>query len=210
MIPRIVHQIWLGPDKPLEWMDQWRTHCDHYGWDYRLWGESDFGWFRNQHVYDWYMRFGHYPGAADVARVEVLFEYGGWYIDADAELVDPEGFFNHSMHDGGFVCADHFYHPHRYLNGMLGSEPRHPITARYLRLIGECYDADELTPPWDTIGGTGLFKAVNEVGGATVVPMRTFIDQHFGKPVPGVEPNLIRHHQYSTRKGGWHAGGGSR
>ena len=36
MIPKIIHQIWLGPlPPPQRWLDSWRDH--HPDWDYHLW-----------------------------------------------------------------------------------------------------------------------------------------------------------------------------
>ena len=42
-VPRIIHQIWIGPEPLPEphraWIESWRGH--HPGWEHRLWTEDD-------------------------------------------------------------------------------------------------------------------------------------------------------------------------
>src|SRR5678816_3533579 len=86
MVPRSLHQIWLGPRPvPVNWTEQW--HIKHPRWKYRLWREADIArlGLRNQAAYDLYMEAGTWYGAADVARVEILHRFGGVYLDADSE-----------------------------------------------------------------------------------------------------------------------------
>jgi hypothetical protein len=49
----MLHQMWVGspiPDRYREWGEQ--LQAMHPDWEYRLWGDDDFGWLQNQHVYD--------------------------------------------------------------------------------------------------------------------------------------------------------------
>ena len=41
MIPKIVHQIWIGSEPPpLEMMETWQRFCRERGWVYRLWTDE--------------------------------------------------------------------------------------------------------------------------------------------------------------------------
>lgn len=85
-IPKIIHQIWIG-DKaapPKKWLDTWsRTFMSQNpGYVYVLWRDDDLKHLKmhNRALYDAEPTL---PGKADVARYEILYRYGGVYVDAD-------------------------------------------------------------------------------------------------------------------------------
>jgi len=89
-IPKRLHQIWLGPrPAPREWMNTWRDQ--NPGFDYGEWNDSDVSalGLLNRTVYERYMSERIFDGAADVARVEILYRFGGIYVDADSVAVRP-------------------------------------------------------------------------------------------------------------------------
>lgn len=85
MIPKIIHQVWIGnkpmPEKLLRWSETIRR-C-HPDWDYKLWTDKDEfphmicekAWTLNSHV----------VVKADILRYEVVYRYGGVYLDMDFE-----------------------------------------------------------------------------------------------------------------------------
>jgi hypothetical protein len=89
IIPRIVHQVWLGPD-PLpdefaRYRETWREH--HPSWDVRLWTEDNLppDLIRTE-VYD---RLRHPVERSDILRLELVYRYGGVYVDTDVECLRP-------------------------------------------------------------------------------------------------------------------------
>ena len=108
MIPKIIHQIWFGDQdlRPKKLMKEWETL--NPGWEYWLWTEKEvkdyFPELENQNHYDELpklyetlkaqgnpnIRPHHYlAGRSDVVRYEILYEYGGFFIDADAKCLRP-------------------------------------------------------------------------------------------------------------------------
>ena len=86
MIPRTLHHIWFGPkDVPEDWREAWRAM--HPDWEHRLWRESDMAGLPilNRKALDWFLERGVWHGAADIARVAVLLEHGGLYVDIDSK-----------------------------------------------------------------------------------------------------------------------------
>ena len=82
MLPKIVHQIWIGPNKrPDVWMDSVRLFCVEYGYEYRLWQEREIDALspelRNKDRYDSALQF---CGKADIVRYDILHRFGGIYI----------------------------------------------------------------------------------------------------------------------------------
>ncbi len=79
MIPRIIHQIWLGPlEPPAKAMQTWVKL--HPAWEYRLWTEKNIPQLKNQKAFD---ASDNYPQKSDILRYELLANMGGVYVDAD-------------------------------------------------------------------------------------------------------------------------------
>ncbi len=127
MIPPIIHQIWVGPD-PMpdefqEYRRSWQRH--HPGWEVRLWTEETVPeGVRRPEVYD---RLRVPAERSDILRLEVLYRYGGVYVDTDFEcrrsiepLIDGADFFTAYLKPG------------RVNNAIIGSAPEHPILDRAL------------------------------------------------------------------------------
>src|SRR5688572_30025403 len=84
-IPRTFHRIWLGGGMPqqyelygeswLHWHPQWRMIT---------WTENNLPPLQNQRQFD---DAGIWAQKADIARYEILYRYGGVYIDTDFECL---------------------------------------------------------------------------------------------------------------------------
>ncbi|MDA9352487.1 glycosyltransferase [Porticoccaceae bacterium] len=78
-IPKIIHQIWLGPlEPPREAMETWQRL--HPEWEYMLWTEENLPALKNQQAFD---RSKPYTQKADILRYELLYHHGGIFVDAD-------------------------------------------------------------------------------------------------------------------------------
>lgn len=96
MIPPIIHQIWLGPksrDKFERMRQTWLRN--HPGWLYKLWTEEDLKKLTliNQEYFD---RARCYGEKSDILRYELLYLFGGLYVDLDTESVRPIDILLHS------------------------------------------------------------------------------------------------------------------
>ena len=129
MIPRTIHQIWIGP-RPLpevyrRYRQTWAEQ--HPGWNFYYWDNRA---VRELQV----SRSGLLDQVrteserSDLLRYEILYRFGGVYVDADFEclrsiskLAEPHTFF--------LACDK----TPQYLNtGLLGVVPRHPFLAAVL------------------------------------------------------------------------------
>lgn len=82
-IPKIIHQIWLGPlEPPVEAMNSWKNL--HPDWEYILWTEKNLPALKNQDAFE---RSERYAQKADILRYEILFNYGGIFVDADEHCI---------------------------------------------------------------------------------------------------------------------------
>ena len=87
-IPKIIHQIWLGPNKrPDIWMDSWKNdYINKYPeWTYKLWTEKEINEINltNKKQYE---NEKFYNGKSDIARYEILYQFGGVFIDENCHI----------------------------------------------------------------------------------------------------------------------------
>lgn len=141
-IPKIIHQIWLGPKRPpgffLKFRESWQKM--HPDWEYRLWTDADLA------TYDFELRdlfdlSDNYGEKSDILRCEVLLKHGGVYVDADFECLKPIDELT-SKYDffAGIEPPHEIPESSRVLlvsNALVGSVPGHPILKRWKGLIRE-------------------------------------------------------------------------
>lgn len=87
IIPKKIHYMWLGekeiPDTLQKCMESWKRFCPDY--EIIRWDESNYDVHKNLFVSQAYDS-GKYGFVPDYARIELLYEYGGIYLDTDVEL----------------------------------------------------------------------------------------------------------------------------
>jgi hypothetical protein len=98
MIPKIIHQVWIGPNKIPDHCKVFSKNMQrmNQGWKYILWDnlQSFQGPFKNDPVISkWKELLGKHIAAptmiAERIRFLALYEYGGIYADIDAAPIRP-------------------------------------------------------------------------------------------------------------------------
>src|SRR3954451_23328274 len=127
MIPKTFHHIWLGPDPlPKEhgpWIETWKRH--HPDWEFTLWTEENLPEdpIRPEVV----ERLRAPVERADILRLELLYRYGGVYLDTDLECLRP---LDPELEGEEFVGVCH--KPGRITNTAIAAAPAHPLLERAL------------------------------------------------------------------------------
>ena len=89
MIPKIIHQLWIGPKPaPTNHMDTWKNKNPDF--EYIRWNESELI-ARNMTI-ECQSRVDEMVeinGKADIIRWEILYKYGGVFLDADSICIEP-------------------------------------------------------------------------------------------------------------------------
>lgn len=93
MIPKIIHQIWIGnKKKPDIYMKSWyEDYIKMYPeYKYIFWNEEKINCILDLHPIfrTMYHKEKTYCGKADIARYLILYYYGGIYIDADSVWIN--------------------------------------------------------------------------------------------------------------------------
>ena len=128
MIPKVIHYCWFGrnpkPEIVLHCIESWKKYCPDY--EIIEWNEDNFN--VNQHPF---MKAAYdakkWAYVADVARLIVVYENGGVYLDTDVELY--RSLNQHLCYDGFFS-----FESLTYINSGLGfgGIPRNPIIGAML------------------------------------------------------------------------------
>ena len=145
LIPRIFHQIWVGPDPfPEEYrgyQESWVRH--NPDWELRFWRDDNLpeGLLRAE-VYD---RSRTPWERADILRLEVVLREGGVHVDADFECLRPID----PLLDGvDFFIG--YRKPGRVNGALFGAVAGHPLLeeglARIPALADRGYDKDATGP----------------------------------------------------------------
>jgi hypothetical protein len=87
LIPRVIHQIWFGPEPLPEqharYQETWLGH--HPGWELRLWTEDNIP--RDLRRPEALERLRRPVERSDILRFELVWRFGGIYIDTDMECL---------------------------------------------------------------------------------------------------------------------------
>jgi mannosyltransferase OCH1-like enzyme len=93
MIPRIIHQIHLGKnkfsDEQIKWQKTWIDY--NPGWQYILWNDELLKDLHIQNLQQ-FNNCKNFSEKSDILRFEILYMFGGLYIDTDFEClknIDP-------------------------------------------------------------------------------------------------------------------------
>jgi len=87
-IPQTIHYCWFGGapirDNIAAYMESWKKFCPEY--EIVRWDESNYDFKKSEHMYEMYKKkiWGLVP---DFARLDIIYKYGGVYLDTDVELI---------------------------------------------------------------------------------------------------------------------------
>lgn len=87
-IPKLIHYCWFGgnelPDLALKCIESWKKYCPDY--EIIEWNESNFDLGCSDFVNEAY-KAKKWAFVSDYARLKVIYDNGGIYLDTDVELV---------------------------------------------------------------------------------------------------------------------------
>lgn len=181
MIPKIIHQIWIGPKPaPTNHMDTWKNK--NTGFEYIRWNEDELI-SRNMTI-ECQKRvdeMAEINGKADIIRWEILYKYGGVFLDADSICVEP-------IDDVLMNCKYFAGWEHEQMRkgliatGTMGFPPKHPLVKDAINWIKA--NTVNVTKTglraWQTVG-PGLLTRMYNAGNytdMTIFPSYTFLPIH--------------------------------
>lgn len=174
-IPQIVHRLWLGDPEP-EWSRRLANTWSRPGWEIRLWTDANVPSLfplRNQAIFDAAEEIApNHVGQlrADVLRYELLWRFGGVWVDADLESLRPLG----SLLEG-VECFAAREDEHWIGNTILGAVPGHPFLGALIEHLPANVEANRGAKPNRLTGPQYLTRIWRVTGqGITVFARELF------------------------------------
>lgn len=138
-IPKTIHYFWLGgkpiPQKLKKCIDSWKRYCPDY--EIIQWNENNYDVSKNRYTSQAYQKkaYGFVP---DFARLDILYHFGGIYMDTDVELLRP---LDELLYQDAFCGVEKW----QVINfgGCSGAVPHHEIIGELLDYRKEIPFTDE-------------------------------------------------------------------
>ena len=204
MIPKVIHRIWLGGEIPPEFVrygETWQEH--HPDWELRLWTEANLPRLDNQRLFDAAPSMhssGQVPRfRSDLARLELLYRYGGLYVDTDfvsCRSIEP------LIAGLDLFAAEE--KPGLIANGLIGSVPEHPFMRAMIDNVADSIRRRPKAMPWQQTGPLYLTEmARRHKGQMNLLPTPLIYPYHHshldrdGNP-PSIADDVVCHHVWAS------------
>ena len=181
-IPLIIHQIWIGPKPPpTKFMDTWRDK--HPNFEYIRWTEAE---IKKRGLplscANRIDEMEEMAGKADIIRWEILYHYGGVFLDADSICIEPidsllenvtsfVGWENEQCRAGLAAV------------GTMAFTPKHPLVRECIEWIqqNDCSVQRTGKRAWMLTGPVLLTNMLNtkKYPDVTIYPSYYFLPEHF-------------------------------
>ena len=103
-IPKVIHYCWFGkgkmPKLAKKCIKSWKKYCPDY--EFFLHTEDNFDLTQNRYMREAY-EAGKWAFVSDYARLKIIYDNGGIYLDTDVELIKP---VDDLVKLGGFMGFD--------------------------------------------------------------------------------------------------------
>ena len=152
----------------------------------------------------------NYGQKSDILRYEILYRFGGLYVDTDFECFRSFDIFLHGL---DFFVGSGFGDNFTVYNGLIASVPNHPIIKTCIEniTIGNLKKKFVSSPSLNVLYTTGpyfltrhLFKEVNNGGRCVVFPVGYFYPwPHYCRHDKGNISTWLRPETYAIHH--WHA-----
>ncbi len=204
MIPKIIHYCWFGnnpiPEKDLKCIESWRKFCPDY--EIKQWDENNYDIKKNKYMYDAYKaeKWGFVP---DYARLDIIYNNGGIYLDTDVELVKS---LDELLENEAFMGFESVYYVAPGLG--FGAEKGHSGIKQML----DAYEKLEFVRPDGSLdltpspiinsaqlvaNGAVMNNQMQEVLGIKLYPSEYFCPLNYGTGIFNQTENTFSIHHYN-------------
>lgn len=225
-IPKIIHQLWIGPlPPPIKYMNSWKEKHENDGFEYIYWNEIELEkrGFKPQLI-DKVIEMEEINGKADILRWEILYEYGGVFVDADSYCMEPinylvekyeafAGYENEIVRGKGW-CDDKKYddvlastHP-LIATGTMAFPPKHELPRLAIEWIknNETSVTKTKKRAWRTVG-PGLLTRLywsKKWDDIIILPSYYFLPVHASGHCYNGHGKIYAHQEWGSTKQSYH------
>jgi len=204
IIPKIIHQLWIGPKpRPSVFMDTWKNM--HPDMEYICWNEEEIE--KRELKLECLSKIDdmiEINGKADIIRWEILYKYGGVFLDADSICIEPID--DHLLKESAFASYENELVRNGLIaTGTMGFYPKHPLCREAIDWILNNEVSVEKTGmrAWQTVG-PGMITRLMRSGkykDVAVFPSYYFLPMHFTGSTYNGHGKVYSHQEWgSTRQ----------
>lgn len=215
MIPKKIHMIWVGDESkiPHACIQSWRDN--HPDFEFKLWGNEDydrFAWRNKKHMkrmWNWEKN-----GVADLMRWEILYNEGGFYVDADSTSIRPLSEW--MCHSETIACYENEkLRPGLVATGFVGARPSLPFIDQIVeRLRKNAFLVERPffprlhryrhPPAWLSVGPGAFTQAIKQgTSHCTIMPSSFFLPQHYSSEADQSHPHTYARHFWGSTHGSY-------
>lgn len=180
-IPKIIHQLWIGPKpRPSKFMKTWQDK--HPDFQYIMWNEDEIKKrglkLECKNRVD---EIEEINGKADIIRWEILYHYGGLFLDADSICIEPfDQLINKGSPFAGYENEN--VRPGLVATGTMAFPKNHPLPLMAIQWIkqNEVSRAKTNRMAWINVG-PGLLTRLLKTGNfkdVEILPSYYFLPKH--------------------------------
>lgn len=181
LIPKKIHYCWFSgkpmPDFLKQCMETWKIFCPDY--ELICWNEENYDINRIPYIREAY-EVGKYSFVSDVVRLDILYQYGGIYLDTDVSLIKN---LDSLLYQQGFVGVEKWGNINT--GGLVGVIPKHSMIKEMLEYRKQFHFInDDGSLNMDTNGiyetipfiqhGMRINNTIQIINGMTVYPSSVF------------------------------------
>jgi mannosyltransferase OCH1-like enzyme len=179
VIPKKLHIVWIGDEskRPDNCISSWRSLNPSF--DIKVWGNSDLvntQWRNAKHMQDMWKQ--ELNGVADMMRYEILYEHGGFAVDADSVCVKPIP--DWMLQASEFTCWENEHlRPGLLAAGYLAAQKASPFIGQIIEdIYADRTVVDRMA--WESVGPQRLTDVWQRFQyGLTIYPSHYFIPRHY-------------------------------
>lgn len=207
LIPKVINYCWFSgrdmPDYLKKCIESWHRMCPDY--EIKRWDESNYDISKNTYMKQAY-EAGKWGFVPDYARLDILYNYGGFYIDTDVELLKP---LDALRTQGAFCGVEKWGNVN--MGGCSGAVLHHPMIKEMLDYRKDavfCYADGTLNPDTCGVYETAPFIAMGMSADNTcqrINEMTVFSSEYFHPYDYMSGENVITENTFSIHhfNGGW-------
>ena len=204
MIPKVIHYCWFGgnplPPLAVKCIKSWRMVCPDY--EIIEWNERNFNVELNRYTREAYAS-KKWAFVSDVARLHILYNHGGIYMDTDVELKKPMDVFLENQGFSGFESPEYVQ------TGVMGCERQYGLFKEFLdyykdkKFINEDGSLDTTTNVaiiTGVVSNYGLIKdnSMQTIKGFKLYPNDYFCPKDFSTGKITITPNTVAVHHFNA------------
>ncbi len=206
LIPKVIHYFWFGgkeiPEKYKRCIESWHKYCP----DYKIieWNENNYDVNKNRYMQQAYQH-GKWAFVPDYARLDIVYRYGGIYLDTDVEIVQNIDDLLWQKGFAGFETKEYVA-----LGLGFGAAKEMPIIRKMRDMYDDLVFADRdetmnltASPHWQTellkkygLRATGEYQIIEDM---TIYPVKVLNGKAVFKSHRSVVfPKTIHHYELSS------------